>query len=234
MSLEGNENAEEGQNSKGTEQQEKVTSDRIHAEDPFLHDSVFSNLGDPLSLVFRDLSYTVKITEKVKEEEPAPANQSKFKKTLKKTFHGSKKNTIEKEILKDLTGIIRPARLTAIMGASGAGKTSLLSVLAGQVASDSVEGQILINGEDYSGVGKMQKVSGFVFQDDVLLPTMKVREAIEMSALLRLPKSVSAEERQRRVDEIIKLLHLKRCANTKVGNPLKKGISGGERKRTSI
>jgi len=55
-----------------------------------------------------------------------------------------------------------------------------------------------------------------------------------MSALLRLPEGTSPEERARRVEEVIKVLHLTRAAKTKVGDSLNKGISGGERKRTSI
>lgn len=155
------------------------------------------------------------------------------RKRKKKFWQRSKTNTIEKSILNDISGVFRAGRLTAVMGASGAGKTTLLSVLAGNVEGGTISGEIQVNGEDFSEVGKMQKISGFVFQDDVLLPTMKVKEAIQMSAILRLPQELSDEERAKRVDDIIKILHLKRAAKTKVGDPLSKGISGGERKRTS-
>ncbi len=78
----------------------------------------------------------------------------------------------------------------------------------------------------------LNQISGFVFQDDVILGTMTVREAITMSATLRLPTTISAEEKARKVDELIEMLNLGKCADTVVGDVNIKGISGGERKRT--
>ncbi|TPX41456.1 hypothetical protein SeLEV6574_g06073 [Synchytrium endobioticum] len=63
------------------------------------------------------------------------------------------------------------------MEASGAGKTSLLQVLAGEARSGEVQGQILINGQEVL-TNEIKRCSGFVFQDDVILSTMTVREAI--------------------------------------------------------
>lgn len=80
----------------------------------------------------------------------------------------------------------------------------------------------------------MKKLSGFVFQDDVLFNTMTVQEALMMSATLRLPESISLEQKTRRVDEIIGILGLEKAKDTIIGTPEKKGISGGERKRTAI
>lgn len=205
--------------------------------------SNFFNQSDDLAVIFKDLVYTVKLKEKIEEVPESTANTPTEetpvegavpqRKRKKKFWQKTKTRTYDKEILRSISGLFRPGRLTAVMGASGAGKTTLLSVLAGNVEGGSIKGHIQVNGEDFSEVGKMQKISGFVFQDDILLPTMKVKEAIEMSALLRLPKDVTAEERQRRVNDIIRLLHLKRAAKTSVGDPRSKGISGGERKRTS-
>lgn len=204
-------------------------------------DNFFTRTSDPLALVFKDLSFTVQIKETEEEVTSEPGTPTGDGKAKRKWWSycwpkGKKKGKIverEKRIIDGMTGIFRPGRLTAVMGASGAGKTTLLSVLAGNVGVGHVDGQILVNGEDYSDPNKIQKISGFVFQDDILLPTMTVKEAIKMSALLRLPKEVTEEERSKRVQDIIKVLHLKRAAKTKVGNPIKKGISGGERKRTS-
>ena len=181
--------------------------------------------ASPLAMIFRELTFTVKLKKPVFTEEGK----------RKKKFAGRKAYEIEeKQILDGVNGIFRPGRLTAVMGASGAGKTSLLSVLAGNVEGGKVSGSIKVNDEDFSEPGKMQKISGFVFQDDILLPTMTVTEAIKQSALLRLPKEVTKEERMHRVEEIIKVLHLVKASKTKVGDSMKKGISGGERKRTSI
>lgn len=72
-------------------------------------------------------------------------------------------------------------------------------------------------------------------QDDLLMATMTVREAILFSARLRLPATTSLEEKQRRVNQVIDLLHLNNCADTMIGSALAKGgISGGEKKRVAI
>lgn len=176
-----------------------------------LHKSSISKGTEHLELIFQNLSYSVPFTEKSSKNEAIK----------------------DKTILDDISGVFQPGRLTAVMGSSGAGKTTLLSVLAGNTKTGHVEGSILVNGETYSG-GMLKNISGFVFQDDVLLPTMTIKEAISMSALLRTPKSVARTEREERVAEIISLLHLESAQNTIVGDPLKKGISGGERKRTAI
>lgn len=167
--------------------------------------------SERIELAFWNLQYSVYVKEKFRK-----AGEPK-----------------EKKILQNITGRFRPGRLTAIMGSSGAGKTTLLSVLAGNTRQGQVDGEIYVNGELFTPM-MLKEISGFVFQDDVLLETMTVKEAILQSALLRLPKSVTAEEREYRVNEIIEVLHLGQASNTIVGSPLKKGISGGERKRTAI
>ena len=80
--------------------------------------------------------------------------------------------------LENVSCDFRPGRLTAVMGSSGAGKTSLLKLVAGDRPKRSNHsGQVLINGQSASPQ-EIKKLSGFVFQDDVLLPTMTAREAI--------------------------------------------------------
>ncbi|KAJ3070649.1 ATP-binding cassette sub- G member 1 [Podochytrium sp. JEL0797] len=168
-----------------------------------------------LQVAFKNLSYTVDIVDKEK------AAKSRFSKPK-----------IAKKLLNNVSGIFKPGRLTAVMGASGAGKTSLLQVLAGEARQGSLTGSILVNGEDVKG--NMKKVSGFVFQDDVILATMTVREAVTMSALLRLPRGMSTEEKMLLVDKTIKLLNLEKCSGTIIGNSTIKGVSGGEKKRVAM
>lgn len=74
----------------------------------------------------------------------------------------------------------------------------------------------------------------YVMQQDVLLPTLTVRETLHYSAELRLPSSFSADERARVVEEVILQLGLKECANTRIGDNDHKGCSGGEKRRVSI
>ena len=64
--------------------------------------------------------------------------------------------------------------------------------------------------------------------------TMTVREAITMSAILRLPDSISLDEKTKRVSDLLSLLRLEKCADTIIGSSMVKGISGGERKRTAL
>ncbi|KAJ3275169.1 ATP-binding cassette sub- G member 1, partial [Blyttiomyces sp. JEL0837] len=105
--------------------------------------------------------------------------------------------------------------------------------IAGEATKGTVTGQILVNGEEIQG-RTMREISGFVFQDDLILPTMTVREAITMSATLRLPNTVTPEERDRKVNAIIEELGLTKCAETIIGDSQTKGVSGGERKRCAV
>ena len=134
----------------------------------------------------------------------------------------------DKTILSSVSGTIYPARVTAIMGPSGAGKTTFLSTLLG-TGLPRTAGTIHINGSpaDLSSLGRL---TGFVPQDDVMLRELTVRENIEHSARIRLPRSGwSAEEVSRHVDAVIEVLGLRHCADTATDR-----ISGGQRKRVNI
>jgi len=76
------------------------------------------------------------------------------------------------------------------------------------------------------------KIGAFVQQDDILIETMTPRESFEFAAKLRT--GLSAEEIPKKAQEIIERLGLAQCADTRIGGVMLKGISGGERKRTSI
>ncbi|NXY54276.1 ABCG2 protein, partial [Callaeas wilsoni] len=140
------------------------------------------------------------------------------------------KNT-DKEVLRDVNGIMQPG-LNAILGPTGSGKSSLLDILAARKDPHGLSGDILINGAPQPANFKC--TSGYVVQDDVVMGTLTVRENLKFSAALRLPKSVKEQEKNKRVNQIIKELGLSKVADSKVGTQFSRGVSGGERKRTNI
>ncbi|OLY79994.1 ABC transporter G family member 12 [Smittium mucronatum] len=174
----------------------------------------------PSQISFKNLVYSVPIRSKSKKKESEHIDPASSKK--KKT----------KIILDNITGSFMPGRLTAIMGPSGSGKTSLLNLLSGRISSSKFEGGIWLNGRRADG-GSLGLVSRFISQDDIMLSTMTVKEAIEMAIEFRI-KDISREEINRRTNDAIYTLELEKCQNTIIGDSITTGISGGERKRTSI
>jgi len=98
------------------------------------------------------------------------------------------------QLLREVTGAFRPGVLTALMGVSGAGKTTLMDVLAGRKTGGYIEGDVRI-----SGFPKNQetfaRISGYCEQTDIHSPQVTVRESVIYSAFLRLPREVSNEEK---------------------------------------
>lgn len=94
-------------------------------------------------------------------------------------------------------------------------------------------GQIWINGQP-STPQLVRKSVAHVRQQDQLLPNLTVRETLAFVAQLRLPRTFSQAQRDKRVDDVIAELRLRQCANTRVGNTYVRGVSGGERRRVSI
>ncbi|KAI5990869.1 hypothetical protein F5J12DRAFT_862567 [Pisolithus orientalis] len=136
-------------------------------------------------------------------------------------------------ILKDVHGVARPGSLTAIMGASGSGKSSLLDILAHRSKKGTVSGMVLLNGRPVSP-GEMSRVSGYVDQEDTLMGTLTVFETVLYSALLRLPRSMSEEEKVVRVMGTLQELGIAGIAGKRIGGSGKRSISGGEKRRVSI
>ncbi|KAL9147151.1 hypothetical protein ABFS82_13G156000 [Erythranthe guttata] len=117
------------------------------------------------------------------------------------------------------------------MGPSGSGKTTLLKIIGGRL-NENVKGSVTYNDISYSPV--LKRRIGFVTQDDVLFPQLTVEETLVFAASLRLPSRMSVRQKYERVEMIVKELGLERCRHTRIGGGFIKGISGGERKRTSI
>lgn len=167
--------------------------------------SAISASFKPCTLVWKDITYTV----------PLPKGGSK---TL---LHG-------------ISGCAVPGQMLALMGASGAGKTTLLDVLSSRKNSGKMDGAITINGFPKDDATFL-RITGYIEQVDNHAPLATVREAISLSAEMRLPSGFTKAERDEFVDEILELLELTPLANRIVG------VSGGanslapaERKRLTI
>ncbi|GJS95120.1 ABC transporter G family member 22 [Tanacetum coccineum] len=141
-------------------------------------------------------------------------------------------STQEKHILHGINGMVNPGEVLALMGPSGCGKTTLLSLLGGRVTDANQGGSITYNDQLYSKFLKSR--IGFVTQDDILFPHLTVKETITYAALLRLPKTLTKQEKEKQAADIICELDLERCQDTMIGNSFVRGVSGGERKRVSI
>ncbi|KAF3773453.1 ABC transporter G family member 26 [Nymphaea thermarum] len=137
----------------------------------------------------------------------------------------------DKQILKGITGSISPGEILALMGPSGSGKTTLLKIIGGRLHGN-IRGKVTYNDVPYSTA--LKRRIGFVTQEDVLFPQLTVEETLVFAAFLRLPSSMSRQQKLKRAEFILRELGLERCRHTRIGGAFVKGISGGERKRTSI
>ncbi|KAI9807854.1 MAG: hypothetical protein M1825_005160 [Sarcosagium campestre] len=140
-----------------------------------------------------------------------------------------------KRILSNIQGIAQPGQLMAIMGASGAGKTTFLDILARKNKRGAVQGNIYVNGEKVSD-DDFRGVVGFVDQEDTMLPTLTVHETILNSALLRLPADMGLSTKEQLVFEVEKQLGIFAIRDQLIGSEEGKGrgISGGEKRRVGI
>lgn len=138
-----------------------------------------------------------------------------------------------KSILSNISGYVEPGQMLAVMGPSGAGKSSLLDILAKKHKRGVTTGKILINGMSPTR-RQFKRITGFVDQDDSLMGTLTVRETLTYAALMRLPRHMSLKAKQKRVEDVIQELGISRIADSLIGIPGQRGISGGEKRRVSI
>ncbi|KAJ6084052.1 ATP-binding cassette sub-family G member 5 [Penicillium sp. IBT 16267x] len=138
-------------------------------------------------------------------------------------------------ILTEAAGIVNAGEMLAIMGPSGSGKTTLLNALAHRVAAAgaTTTGDISANGQKLS-LQLIRDLSSYVEQEDALIGSLTVRETMMFAARLSLPSSISKAEAFRRVDDLINSFGLGSQADTIVGTPIKKGLSGGQKKRLGV
>ncbi|GAB4854144.1 transcription factor [Ancistrocladus abbreviatus] len=166
----------------------------------------------PLSITFDDVRYAVDMPAEMKAQ-------------------GVTEDRLE--LLKGVSGAFRPGVLTALMGVSGAGKTTLMDVLAGRKTGGYIDGDIKI-----SGYPKKQetfaRISGYCEQTDIHSPHVTVHESLIFSAWLRLSTDVDAETRMMFVNEVMELVELDSLRDALVGLPGVNGLSTEQRKRLTI
>ncbi|KAJ5174837.1 ABC-2 type transporter [Penicillium canariense] len=194
--------------------------------DAVLQDAVY-NLSlravNPVDVGVSNLSLNINIASSAWQTSPSH---------LWRHLRGRKPQGTSKKILGGVDAAMPSGSLTAIIGSSGSGKTSLLNLMAGRmsISRATVSGKTTFNGN--SDINSVR--SAYVMQEDVLIPTLTVRETLQYSADLRLPPPTTQEERHAIVEQVILELGLKECANTRIGTTAHKGCSGGEKRRTSI
>ncbi|XP_074572219.1 ABC transporter G family member 39-like [Curcuma longa] len=166
----------------------------------------------PLYITFDNIQYSVDMPQEMKEK-------------------GIEEDRLM--LLKGVSGAFRPGVLTALMGVSGAGKTTLMDVLAGRKTGGYIDGSICI-----SGYPKKQetfaRISGYCEQNDIHSPHVTVYESLLYSAWLRLSPEVDAETRKMFIEEVMGLVELTSLRGALVGLPGVNGLSTEQRKRLTI
>ena len=171
--------------------------------------------GGGVNIQWSDISYVVQL--------PQGFLSSLFRKS---TVTGGK------TILDSVSGSTEAGQLMAILGPSGAGKTTLIELIAGKTKSGTYTGSIAF--PPYAP-GHRPRIA-FVPQNDILPPMLTVREALIFAASLRLPESLPASSKAEIVSTVISKLGLDGVAETRIGatDGTGRGISGGEARRVSI
>ncbi|XVE96638.1 hypothetical protein REPUB_Repub02eG0239900 [Reevesia pubescens] len=139
-----------------------------------------------------------------------------------------------KHLLRCVTGKLMPGRVSAVMGPSGAGKTTFLSALTGKTAAGcNVTGLILVNGKN-EPIQSYKKIIGYVPQDDIVHGNLTVEENLRFSARCRLSADLPKPDKVLIIERVIESLGLQAIRDSLVGTVEKRGISGGQRKRVNV
>lgn len=148
-------------------------------------------------------------------------------------FSGVSYTLGNRKILDGISGRVKSGQVMAIMGASGAGKSTFLDILARKNKRGSITGTTLVNGREVSD-NEFRKVVGYVDQEDTLMPTLTAYETVLYSALLRLPREMSYEAKKYRTLETMQELGILGIKDMTIGSSGHRSISGGEKRRVSI
>ncbi|KAG6614448.1 ATP-binding Cassette (ABC) Superfamily [Phytophthora cinnamomi] len=134
----------------------------------------------------------------------------------------------EKQLLRGITAHFEPGRMVALMGATGAGKTTLMDVIAGRKTGGRIVGDIIVNGEP-KNPANFSRITAYCEQMDIHSEGASIYEALVFSANLRLPPTFTKEERMNLVHETLELLELTSISSEMVGS-----LSVEQKKRVTI
>ncbi|ETI48389.1 hypothetical protein F443_07581 [Phytophthora nicotianae P1569] len=134
----------------------------------------------------------------------------------------------EKQLLRGITAHFEPGRMVALMGATGAGKTTLMDVIAGRKTGGRIVGDIIVNGEP-KNPANFSRITAYCEQMDIHSEAATILEALVFSANLRLPPNFTKEQRMNLVHETLDLLELTSISGAMVG-----GLSVEQKKRVTI
>ncbi|CAI5967444.1 unnamed protein product [Closterium sp. NIES-64] len=167
----------------------------------------------PLILSFHNVNYFVDMPSKLKYKSTPPGQRL--------------------QLLHNVSGVFRPGVLTALMGVSGAGKTTLMDVLEGRKTGGYIEGDIRVSGNP-----KVQetflRVSGYCEQEDIHTPQVTVYESLLYSAWLRLPQEIARHVVMEFVEEVMGLVELEAVRGALMGTAGRDGLPVEQRKRLTM
>ncbi|KAB8077240.1 P-loop containing nucleoside triphosphate hydrolase protein [Aspergillus leporis] len=140
-----------------------------------------------------------------------------------------------RNLIEGCSGNAQHGQLIALMGPSGCGKTTLLNVLARRTASSGAKssGECFVNGAKLDN-DTFNRITSYVEQEDALIGSLTVQETMKFAADLSLPGPVSRSQRADRIQTLLSAFGIQNQASTLVGTPIRKGISGGQKRRVSV
>ncbi|XP_004346076.1 ABC transporter CER5 [Capsaspora owczarzaki ATCC 30864] len=182
---------------------------------------VLAPLPSRMDITFSDIKVVIR-------KASAGSRLSKLMQQIRQTDQAV---TAGKTIMNNVSGAFRANRVTAIMGGSGAGKSTLINAVMGKIKR--AGGQVCINGVE-AEPSRYRNITGYTPQEDVMLTMLTVGEILTHSARLRLPREWTNAQINQHIDAVISILGLAEVRNSRIGDEVKRGVSGGQRKRVNI